>query len=57
MIKVYPDGTEEEKTMRLNPGFHIPMEITALTGISDADVADKPRFEQVAIRSSFSPHG
>lgn len=48
MIKVYPDGTEEEVTMRLNPGVHIPMEITTLTGISDADVADKPRFEQVA---------
>ena len=47
-IKVYPDGREESKTLRINPGRPIPAEATAVHHISDADVADKPLFEQVA---------
>ena len=47
-IKVYPDGREERGDMLLNPEEHIPSFITELTGISDADVKDKPTFKQVA---------
>ncbi|MCK9485292.1 MAG: exonuclease domain-containing protein [Dehalococcoidia bacterium] len=31
----------------INPGRHIPPEVVELTGISDADVADAPRFSEV----------
>ena len=47
-IKVYPDGREETKTMRINPGMPIPPESTAVHGITDADVADCPTFKEVA---------
>lgn len=47
-IKVYPDGHEESGTRRINPGRPIPAEATAVHHISDEDVQDEPRFEQVA---------
>ncbi|MBR6757493.1 MAG: 3'-5' exonuclease [Bacteroidaceae bacterium] len=47
-IKIYPDGHEESATMRINPGRPIPPAATAVHHITDADVADKPLFEQVA---------
>lgn len=47
-LKVYPNGKEETKTMRINPGMPIPPESTAVHGISDADVADCPTFKEVA---------
>lgn len=49
-IKVYPDGHEEEETMRLNPGMPIPPASTAVHHITDADVADKPKFAEVATK-------
>lgn len=47
-IKLLPNGNEESKTMRLNPEEHIPEETTAVHGIKDEDVADKPTFKEVA---------
>lgn len=47
-IKLMPNGTEVEKTLRINPEMHIPEEATAVHGITDADVADKPRFKDIA---------
>lgn len=47
-LKVYPNGNEESKTMRINPGMHIPEESTAVHGIHDEDVADCPTFKEVA---------
>ncbi len=47
-LKVYPNGNEEAKTMRINPGMHIPEESTAIHGIHDEDVADCPTFKEVA---------
>ena len=47
-LKIYPNGNEESKTMRINPGMHIPEEASAVHGIYDADVADCPVFKEVA---------
>jgi len=49
-IKVYPDGKESRGDLLINPGKHIPELVEKLTGISDADVADKPTFKQVAAK-------
>lgn len=48
VLKVYPNGKEESKTWLVNPGIPIPKDVTAIHGISDADVADKPTFKEVA---------
>ena len=47
-LKVYPNGNEETKTMRINPEMHIPEQSSAIHGIYDADVADSPTFKEVA---------
>jgi DNA polymerase-3 subunit epsilon len=47
-IKVFPDGQEERGDYLINPECHIQPIITQLTGISDADVKDKPTFKQIA---------
>lgn len=47
-IKVYPNGKEEKKTLRLNPEMPIPAEATAIHHITDDDVRDKPTFKDVA---------
>ncbi len=48
LLKVMPDGTEISKTYILNPGVPIPAICSAIHGIYDMDVIDKPRFEEVA---------
>ena len=48
ILKVYPDGKEETKTWRVNPEMSIPPEVTAIHGISDADVADKSTFKELS---------
>lgn len=48
LVKLFPDGSREEYTQRVNPGMPIPPESTAVHGISDADVADKPHFKDIA---------
>ncbi len=47
-IKLYPDGSQEILTKRINPGMPIPAEATAIHGISDDDVKDNPSFKEVA---------
>lgn len=47
-LKVYPNGNEASKTLRVNPEMHIPEESSAIHGIFDADVADCPTFKDVA---------
>ena len=49
-IKVYPDGKEIRGDMLINPEKHIPELVEQLTGIKDANVADKPTFKQVAAK-------
>lgn len=47
-IKVWPDGHEDVKNRRVNPGCHIPAEATAIHHITDDDVKDCPTFGQIA---------
>ena len=48
MIKIMPNGTENERTIRLNPEMPIPAEATAVHGITDEDVANCRTFKMVA---------
>ena len=48
VLKVYPNGKEEQKTMRVNPEIPIPAEATAVHGITNEDVKDCPTFKQIA---------
>ncbi len=47
-IKLHPDGTRDVRTRRINPGVPISEAASAVHGITDADVAQEPTFEQVA---------
>ena len=47
-LKVYPNGNEESKTMRINPEMHIPESTSAIHGIYDKDVENCPTFKEVA---------
>jgi DNA polymerase-3 subunit epsilon len=46
--KIHPDGSEEYKSHRVNPGIPIPAEATDVHHITDADMADEPEFRQYA---------
>lgn len=48
MIKIHPDGTEEVREMRINPGMPIPEQASKVHGIFDADVEHAPAFNTVA---------
>ena len=48
LLKVFPDGKEETKTMRINPEMPIPPQSTEIHGISDDDVKNEPTFNTVA---------
>jgi DNA polymerase-3 subunit epsilon len=43
-----PDEKVEVKTFRVNPGMPIPDQSSAIHGIYDKDVADKPLFPEIA---------
>lgn len=48
VIKLNPDGSEEVKTWRINPGMPIPLESSLVHGIYDEDVKDEPAFKEIA---------
>ena len=48
ILKAMPDGTEEIKTMRINPGIPIPLESSLVHGIYDEDIKDAATFKTVA---------
>jgi DNA polymerase-3 subunit epsilon len=48
ILRIQPDGTEEYKSHRVNPGVPIPAEAVAIHGITDAEVANLPIFKQYA---------
>ncbi len=47
-IRVEPNGNEEARSMRINPGMHIPEASSSIHGITDDDVKDCPTFEEIA---------
>jgi DNA polymerase-3 subunit epsilon len=48
MIRVDPDGTETTRDWLINPGMPIPVESTAIHGITDEIVRDCPTFAAIA---------
>ncbi|MDP2235483.1 MAG: exonuclease domain-containing protein [Bacteroidales bacterium] len=48
ILKAYPDGREEQKTWRVNPGMPVPEESKKFHGISDEDLKDEPLFKEIA---------
>lgn len=50
ILKIHPNGEEESHTWRINPQRPIPKQTSEIHGIYDADVADKPTFEEMAHR-------
>ncbi len=47
-LKVFPNGDEESKTIRINPEMPIPAVATAVHGISNEDVKNSHTFKEVA---------
>jgi DNA polymerase III subunit epsilon len=47
VLKVLPDGSKHNKTLRINPEMPIPKEVSAIHGITDEDVKDCPTFKQI----------
>ena len=48
IIRINPDQTKEQKTIRINPTIPIPIEASQVHGIYDEDVALCPAFAEVA---------
>jgi DNA polymerase-3 subunit epsilon len=48
MLRAMPDGSSNQKTMRINPEMPIPAESSAIHGIYDEDVKDSPTFRKAA---------
>lgn len=48
ILKIMPDGKREVRTQRVNPGIPIPPHTTEIHGISDEDIKDEPKFEDLA---------
>ncbi len=48
ILKIDPDGNKTIRTQVINPTIPIPEEVSAIHGISDADVKDKPTFNDIA---------
>jgi DNA polymerase-3 subunit epsilon len=48
-IRVNEDGSQDKGYWLLNPGVPIPIETTAIHGITDADVKDCPTFKEKAL--------
>lgn len=48
IIKVQPDGTEENYCKRVNPEMPIPALVSEIHGIYDKDIQDAPTFKELA---------
>ena len=48
ILKLHPDESKESKIWRVNPECPIPPQASAVHGIYDSDVADKPNFKTLS---------
>ena len=48
VLKIWPDGTEEYKSRRVNPEIPISAEATSKHGFTNADLEREPTFRQIA---------
>jgi len=48
ILKIHPNGTEEQKTLRINPEMPIPKQSSNIHHIYDEDIKDAPTFKVVA---------
>jgi DNA polymerase III subunit epsilon len=48
IIKLFPDGSQTQFLKRVNPEKEIPAEVTAIIGITNADVESEPTFPEIA---------
>ena len=48
ILKLFPDGTKETKTVKVNPTIPIPEGASTIHGIYDKDVKDSPTFKSIA---------
>ncbi|TWR31585.1 DNA polymerase III subunit epsilon [Mucilaginibacter pallidiroseus] len=48
VIKLHPDGTDEAKTLRVNPGMPIPLESSLVHGIYEEHVQNEKSFKEIA---------
>ncbi len=48
ILKVHPDGQKELLNQRVNPTIPIPAQSSAIHGIFDKDILDKPTFREIA---------
>jgi len=48
LLKVNPDGSEEERVWRINPEIPISKEAESIHGISNADLKNEPVFSEIA---------
>jgi DNA polymerase-3 subunit epsilon len=48
VLKIWPDGTEEYKSRRVNPQMPIAAEATSKHGITNSDLEAEPTFRQLA---------
>ena len=46
ILKAMPDGSEDVKTLRINPGIPIPLESSLIHGIYDEDIRNERTFKQ-----------
>src|SRR5688572_8003369 len=48
VVKINPDGTEEQFSSLVNPEMEIPKEVIEIHGITNEKVKDAPTFSQLA---------
>lgn len=49
VLKVFPDGTEDLRSKKINPTIPISPEASKIHGIYDADIANELTFSQIAV--------
>ena len=48
LLKIFPNGNKESKTWLVNPEIEIPVEVSAIHGITNEKVVTEPTFKELA---------